>query len=69
MSFTLFKAFIPGNQCRGSHINASFEAMQIYSCVKPPVCIGTVWFRDSLCEILCSGEVDPSLTYFKCEIT
>jgi len=41
MSITVFKALIPGNQCRGSHINASLEVMQIYSCAKPPVSVVT----------------------------
>jgi len=67
VSFAVFKALIPGNQCRGSHINALLEAMQFYSCAKPPVSVVTVWFCDS-CETVCSSEVDPFLAYFKDEI-
>ena len=64
MFITVFKALIPENQCSGSHINASFEAMKIYSCAKPPVSVVTVWFCD-LCETVRSGKVDPLLTCFK----
>jgi len=67
MSIAVLNALIPGNHCRGSHINASLEAMQFYSCAKPLVSVVTVWFCDS-CETVCSGEVDPLLTSFKDEI-
>jgi hypothetical protein len=64
MSITIFKALIPGKKCRGSHINASFEAMKIYNCAKRPVSVVTVWFCDP-CETVRSGKVDPLLTYLK----
>jgi hypothetical protein len=70
----MIKIVIPGNRCikaisTSSREIASSETTRMYSCIKTPIFVTTEDLGNSFSKALCSGEVDPLLTYFTSQIT